>query len=146
MGMTSLNESGVNYFLDTLCSKADHAFQFAYSCTLERDHAFKIVKEAYSELSNNLPAPGDGDSDLVPVLTKVWSNVDQAAGYKTTNNEHKVFKELFGKLSVDERAVLCLVDYLGFHLETCHMVIKKSSDDCAVLLSGARKKLLEAKF
>ena len=146
MVMTSLNESGINYFLDTLCGKADHAFQFAYACTLEREKAFDVVKKAYNDLSLNLPAPGDGDTDVIPVLVKVWEHIDQSASFKVTNNDHKVFKELFGKLSLDERAVLCLVDYLGLHLETCHSVTQKTSDDCMVLLSGARKKLIEAKF
>lgn len=146
MSNTSLGESGVNYYLDTLCEMGDHGFQFAYSCVLERSAAFDLVSKSYENLADNLPAPGDGDSDIIPVVAQIWKNIDQSGNYKSTKNENKVFSQLFEGLSLIERAVLCLKDYLGLERSDIAKILSKSPDEIEVSLAKGRQKLVEAKF
>jgi predicted DNA-binding protein (UPF0251 family) len=146
MANTSLDQSGIDYYLNTLCEMADHGFQFAYSCVLERSKAFEVVKNAYEELADNLPAPGDGDTDIIPVVAKIWSHIDQGATYSSNKGENKVFKEFFSKLSLEERAAISLVDYLGLETSTASKVIGKANAEIEQLLASSRKQLVAAKF
>ncbi|MDB2447462.1 hypothetical protein N9W79_02425, partial [bacterium] len=65
---------------------------------------------------------------------------------KSTKNEHKIFSQLFGKLSIEERAVLCLIDYLGVSPEASSKILSKKTDEIQALLAGSRKVLVAAKF
>jgi len=146
MTESSLDEAGVDYYLNVLCPMADHAFQFTYSCVLNRAKAVEVVKAAFQSMSENLPTPGDGDSEIIGVIAEVWKKIDKDEKYSVSKLDHKIFSNLFQKLSLEERALLALVDYLGFETEAAAKVLGKSIDQGQFSLSKGRQALVEYKL
>ena len=108
--------------------------------------AFEQVTKSYETLADNLPTPGDGDTDVIPILERVWKDVDKDKNYQPTKNDHKIFRELFGKLALEERAAISLIDYMGLDLGSTAKILEKSIDEVKALLAKGRKILVESRF
>lgn len=146
MSKSMLSESGVEYYLGTLCEKSDDGFQFAYSCALTREKALEVVFEAYQAFSAELPTPGEGDSELVGILKKIWQIIQTKDEFKADKSENKVFSLLFASLSLNERAVLSLTDFFGFQPEVVEQVLSLPISEIEALLSKSRHSLVNSKF
>ena len=95
MTESSLDEAGVDYYLNVLCPMADHAFQFTYSCVLNRAKAVEVVKEAFQSMSENLPTPGDGDSEIIGVIAEVWKKSTRMKSIQFQSLTTKFFQIFF---------------------------------------------------
>ena len=152
----SLGPSSLNYYYNVLCPLADKAYQFAFACTLDRKVASEKVYETYLALSNSLPLPGDGETDLVSVIKCLCSQIDFASWQDKTqlidekgssqleSVEDNFLSKIFSPLTIQGRAVVTGVDFLGFDEEQIAFILNLSLADACRLLGAARKILVSS--
>lgn len=160
----SLGPSGLNYYYNVLCPLADRALQFAFACTLDRHLAEDKVVDTYRQFSNSLPAQGDGDTDLVTLISSLWLELNLLTTTHTSESLHlaqpsaakssvieleKLEKDgsisnysFLSSLNVVGRAVLAGVDVLGLDEEQMAFILKLPIEDVCKSLASARKAML----
>jgi DNA-directed RNA polymerase specialized sigma24 family protein len=129
-----------------LCPLADKVFQFAHACVLEREAALELTRNVYSELAENLPSPGDGDTDLVALIRTAWKKLDHERQYSTLKSGHRIFQEVFAKLNLQSRAALISIDFLGFDEEQAAYALGLTEPEVCRALSTGRKILIHGNY
>ena len=84
----SLSPSSLSYYLNTLCPLSDKLFQFSHACLLEREAALELTRSTFTEIADNLPSPGDGDTDLVALIRTAWKRLDRQVQYTAPKSGH----------------------------------------------------------
>jgi len=142
----SLSPSSLSYYLNVLCPMADKLFQFAHACLLEREAALELTRSTYSDLADNLPSPGDGDTDLVALIRTAWKKIDRAGQQSALKSSHRIFQDVFAKMTLDSRAALIVIDFLGFDEEQASYALGLSEADVCRSLSAGRKILIHGNY
>lgn len=142
----SLSPSSLSYYLNVLCPMADKLFQFTHACLLEREAALELTKSTYSDLADNLPSPGDGDTDLVALVRTAWKKIDRTGQQAALKSSHRIFQDVFAKMSLDSRAAVIVIDFLGFDEEQASYALGLSESDVCKSLSVGRKILIHGNY
>lgn len=140
------SESERTFYHEHLCSKSDQAFQFAYTLTVDRATAVETVNKVYKKFAGELPTPGDDETELTVILQEVWKQVLGGEEKKPAATEHKVFRNLYGNLSLEERAVLTLKDFFGLQDKDVLRLLQIKEQQLKESLAEGRKRLLSAEF
>ena len=144
MPSQSYGKSQASYYLDTICSNSDQAYRFAYACVLEKQEAVLTLEKAYQDLLENPSTPDH--QEIIPIVARVWDVVDKDKDHKANNDDHKVFKNLFGNMQLEQRAVLTLIDYFGLETKVAARVLSKNLNEIKILICDARKIFIESSF
>ncbi|MEI8025111.1 MAG: hypothetical protein WCI18_02070 [Pseudomonadota bacterium] len=142
----SLSPSSLSYYLNVLCPLSDKLFQFSHACVLEREAALELTRSTYSEIADNLPSPGDGDTDLVALIRTAWKRLDRQGKYAAPKSGHRIFQDVFSKMNLESRAALISIDFLGFDEEQAAYALGLNEAEVCKALSAARKILINGNF
>ena len=95
---------------------------------------------------DNLPSPGDGDTDLVALIRTAWKRLDRQGKYAAPKSGHRIFQDVFSKMNLESRAALISIDFLGFDEEQAAYALGLNEAEVCKALSAGRKILINGNF
>jgi hypothetical protein len=134
-------ENDVAFFSEELCARADDTLRMAFLLTLDRKSAHLCVRDTYHVLAENIATiPKDGN--ITPLLVKrCW----EAFGKIKKNPPGKNYlAELLAKLSIEVRASIGAVDFMGLDVKEASEALGMEVSDMRSYLAVGREALLKS--
>ncbi|MEZ4743150.1 MAG: hypothetical protein R3B45_12015 [Bdellovibrionota bacterium] len=140
MERSSTLESNVTYFSEEICSKADDTLRFAYLITLNRDEAHKCVQSTFKTLAAKIADFKDTDNLTKLIVHESWQHLKDKTFTPQTSH---IAPNAFNKLSIETRAAIAAIDYLGLSAEDTVEALGMTNSSLRRKLAEGRNQLIK---
>lgn len=133
------------YFSEELCSRADDALRFSFLLTMQRQQAQIVVDAIFKIFASELAKTKQEENIGKLIVKEVWSWVKKENMGTASNVDTSVLTDLFKGLSLEGRAALGAVDFLGLTAKEAAESLGIKEDEVRAYLVEGRKVLLSRK-
>ena len=133
------------YFSEELCSRADDALRQAFLLCMDRKVAHSITDGIFKKLADDLVNTRNENNISKLIVRESWAWVKDMGNVEMKHDNNEIV-ELFKGVSLEGRAALGAVDFLGLTAEDAGQALGMSDDDLRMYLVEGRKALLNKKL
>jgi len=141
MAVRRFAEDAEDFFVEQLCTRADHVYRLAFALTLNIDDARTCVEKAFAAVVNDLGAAQRASNPLVPLAKACVEAFPTVRGGGGKGGSSRLIA-LMKSMSADVRGAVVAVDGIGLSAREAAEVFAMPEKRLREALAEGRRRLV----